>query len=119
MSVKRGDVILVNYPFASGTGSKVRPALVIQCDHNNGRLDNTIVAQITSRIRFARSEPTQLLIEATSPAGQQAGLLTDSAISCENLYTVRQDTIVRTIGSLPANVMLQVNDCLKASLDIA
>lgn len=118
MSVKRGDVILVNYPFASGTTSKVRPALVIQCDRNNQRLENTIVAQITSRIRFARSEPTQLLIESASAAGQQAGLLNDSALSCENLYTVRQDTIVRTIGSLPDALMGKVNECLKAALEI-
>jgi mRNA-degrading endonuclease toxin of MazEF toxin-antitoxin module len=46
MKSQRGDVVLVSYPFASGGGSKVRPALVIQCDRNNGRLDNTIVAQI-------------------------------------------------------------------------
>lgn len=93
MNVKRGDVVLVNYPFASGAGSKTRPALIVQCDVNNHRLDNTILAQITSRIRFAKSEPTQLLIQLSSPAGQMSGLLIDSAISCENLYTVRRNTI--------------------------
>lgn len=119
MKVQRGDVVLVNYPFAAGSGSKVRPALVVQCDQNNLRLDNTIVAQITSRTRLAQSEPTQLLIRVSSPAGQQAGLIADSAVSCENLYTVRQDTIVRHIGSLPADVLDQVDDCLKASLDLS
>ena len=86
MRVQRGDVILVNYPFASGSGSKVRPAVVVQCDRNNDRLDNTIIAQITSRTRHAKAERTQLLVEASSPTGQQAGLLIDSAVSCENLY---------------------------------
>jgi len=118
MKVDRGDVILVNYPFASGTGSKVRPAVVIQTDRNNARLDNTIIAQLTSRTRSARTEPTQLLIEAASAAGQQAGLLIDSALSCENLYTVRQDIIVRKIGTLPDSLMPQVAACLKASLDL-
>ena len=119
MRSQRGDVVLVSYPFASGGGSKVRPALVIQCDRNNGRLDNSIIARITSRIRYARSEPTQVLIPAASPAGQQAGLLNDSAISCENIYTVRQDAIVRKIGAMPAAVMADVNDAIKASLDVA
>jgi mRNA-degrading endonuclease toxin of MazEF toxin-antitoxin module len=118
MKVQRGDVVLVNYPFASGTGSKVRPALVVQCDRNNSRLDNTIVAQITSRIRYAQSEPTQVLVRAASTAGRHAGLIFDSAISCENLYTVRQDAISRRIGMLPSNVMASVQDALKASLDI-
>ena len=119
MNVQRGDVILVNYPFAGGMGSKVRPALVVQCDRNNARLDNTIVAQITTRIRFAKTEPTQLLIEASSPAGRQAGLLADSAVSCENLFTVRQDGVVRQIGTFPVDVMSQVDDCLKASLELS
>jgi mRNA-degrading endonuclease toxin of MazEF toxin-antitoxin module len=57
MSFNRGDTVLVNYPFAGGTGSKVRPALVVQCDRNNQRLHNTVIAQITSRIQHAQSEP--------------------------------------------------------------
>jgi mRNA interferase MazF len=119
MSVSRGDVVLVNYPFASGTGSKVRPAVVVQCDRNNGRLDNTIIAQITSRIRLAQTEPTQLLIEVASPDGKAAGLLNDSAVSCENLFTIRQDTFVRTIGQLSDDVMTRVDQCLKASLELS
>jgi mRNA-degrading endonuclease toxin of MazEF toxin-antitoxin module len=118
MKVERGDVILVSYPFAIATGSKVRPAVVIQSDRNNGRLDNTIIAQLTPRTRYAKTERTQLLIEAASPAGQQAGLLIDSALSCENLYTVRQDVIVRKIGTLPDSLMPQVAACLKASLEL-
>ena len=38
MKAQRGDVVLVNYPFADGVGSKVRPALIVQCDSNNRRL---------------------------------------------------------------------------------
>jgi mRNA-degrading endonuclease toxin of MazEF toxin-antitoxin module len=118
MKFDRGDVVLVNYPFAGGKGSKIRPAVVVQCNRNNARLDNTIIAQLTSRTRFARSEPTQILIEASSAAGQQAGLLIDSALTCENLYTVRQDVILRRIGTLPSSLMPQVVACLKASLDL-
>jgi mRNA interferase MazF len=119
MSFQRGDVVLVKYPFADGVGSKVRPAVVVQSDMNNARLDNTIVVQITSRTQFARTEPTQLLIELSTPAGQQSGLLSDSAVSCENLFTVRQDIVIRKIGSLPADLMRRVDACLKASLGIA
>jgi len=29
MNVQRGDVVLIDYPYAAGGGAKVRPALVV------------------------------------------------------------------------------------------
>ena len=44
----RGDIVLAELPYSDGSGSKKRPALVVQCDRNNRRLDNVILAMITS-----------------------------------------------------------------------
>jgi mRNA interferase MazF len=38
MNVQRSDVVLVDYPYAGGSGGKVRPALIIQNDRDNVRL---------------------------------------------------------------------------------
>ncbi len=48
MALQRGDVVLVQYPYSTGTGSKLRPALVVQPDHNNQRLSHVILAPITT-----------------------------------------------------------------------
>jgi mRNA interferase MazF len=48
--MNRGDVVLIDYPFSMGGGSKVRPALVVQADRNNLRLRETIVVVITSNL---------------------------------------------------------------------
>ena len=80
-------------------------------------MTNTILAAITTTTHRS-NEPTQLLIDVATPEGQQSGLLKDSIVSCENLATVEQSLIHRTIGSLPPSVMDQVNDCLKASLEL-
>jgi mRNA interferase MazF len=117
MSMKRGDVVLVHYPFSSGTGAKLRPALVVQNDRNNQRLTNVIVAAITSTTHRS-GEPTQFLIEVTSAAGTQSGLVKDSVVTCENLATVEQNRVSRVIGSLPDEAMTLINECLKASLEI-
>ena len=117
MSVGRGDIVLAWYPFASGEGGKRRPCLVVQNDADNVRLTNTIVVQITSNSRSAH-EPTHLLIEVGTPEGIQSGLLHDSLISGNNLATIEQTLIARTIGSLSAATMARVNDCLKAALDL-
>ena len=118
MKVRRGDVVLVDYPYSDRTGSKVRPCLVVQADRNNQRLDDTIVVTITSRTQHAATEPTQLLVDVSTPEGRQSGLLFTSAVQCENLLTVDGSYILRRIGSLPANVMLQVDNCLKSALEI-
>ena len=51
MNVRRGDIVLVDFPYSDHTGSKVRPALVGQADVWNQRLDDTILALITSSRR--------------------------------------------------------------------
>jgi mRNA interferase MazF len=117
MKCQRGDVVLLVMSFAQGGGSKIRPGLVVQSDHNNPRLTNTIVAAITRNISRVR-EPTQLFIDLGTPAGQQSGLLANSAVTCENLFTVGENFIHRAIGSLPPTAMRQVDDCLKAALGI-
>ena len=117
MNVQRGDVVLVDYPYASGTGAKVRPVLVIQNDRYNQRLLNTIVVQITSVTRRAL-EPTQLLIELATPAGRQSGLRQDSVVNCVNLLTLDKDRILRKLGSLPDSELQLVNNCLKTALEL-
>jgi mRNA interferase MazF len=118
MKVRRGEIVMVDFPFTDGTGSKVRPALVVQCDFNNGRLDDTIVVSITSRTARAAVERTQLLVDPAAASGRSSGLLFASAVQCENILTVDCASIRRRIGTLSAPVMLQIDECLKASLAI-
>lgn len=115
---QRGDIVLVHIPFVIGMGAKTRPALVIQCDRNNRRLLTTLVAAISSKTRLAATEPTQLLVDPTTPEGQSSGLLHASAVKCENLFTIAQAGIQRTIGHLSPALMLQLDDRLRAALEL-
>jgi mRNA interferase MazF len=117
--MNRGDIVLVPVPYSSGSGAKVRPVLVIQSDHNNQRLSDTIVAVITSNTSRSRAERTQLLIDLTTPEGQQSGLLQDSAVTCERIHTILQASVQRRIGSLPATTMSQIDNCIKAALGLS
>jgi mRNA-degrading endonuclease toxin of MazEF toxin-antitoxin module len=117
MNVRRGDVVLVLYPFASGCGASRRPALVVQNNRNNERLDKTIMAQITTTIRHV-NDPTQLLLPRDTPEGQQAGVLHDSVVSCNNLATVHEERCHRVIGHLPEAGRSRIDECLKAALGL-
>ena len=118
MAVSRGDVVLTHVRFSSGPGGKLRPALVVQSDRNNQRLQDTIIAVITRSTHRAQTEPTQLLIDITTAEGRQSGLLQTSAIKCEHLETVLQADVRRVVGHLSTAAMQKINDCLKAALDL-
>ena len=115
--MKRGDVVLLDYPYADGSGSKVRPVLIVQNDRDNQRLTNTIVALITKNVSRVH-EPTQLLIDMSTPEGQHSGLNQTSAVTSGNLFTVAQTKVHRVVGSLSPTMMTRVNVCLKAALDL-
>jgi mRNA interferase MazF len=120
MTVGRGDVVIVDWPLFRAPGkhpAKPRPALIVQNNTDNARLTNTIAAMITSVTRRSM-EPTQLLIEIATPDGLTTGLRQDSVVNCVNLLTVEQSRILHVIGSLSGALMRQINDCLKAALEL-
>ena len=107
MRVIRGDVVLAFVENVGAPGGKLRPAVVVQSDRNNARLNETIIAAITSNTSRVH-EPHQSLIDISTPDGAASGLLHDSAIRCERLHTIPQSDIRRTIGHLSAAVMLKL-----------
>jgi mRNA-degrading endonuclease toxin of MazEF toxin-antitoxin module len=115
---RRSDVVIARFPYAGGGGAKVRPAVVVQCDRLNGQIQNTLLAMITGNTSLVGVEPTQLLIDPTTPEGASSGLSYASAVKCENLATIPQTDIVDTIGHLSDVLKQRLNDCLKAALEL-
>ena len=118
MNVRRGDIVIVDFPYSDHTGSKIRPALVVQSDVWNQRIDDTILALITSSSQRRIGVPTQHFIDISTVAGQQTNLRFDSIVQCENLVTHDQRLILRIIGRLPDSTMQEIDACLKAALGI-
>jgi len=114
----RGDIVLVDYPFAEGVGSRVRPALIVQADDLNRTLQSTVLAMITSSQRRKVGHASQLLIDQAHSDFSQSGLRLDSIVQCNMLATLKQDLILRTIGALSAATMRDVDACLRAALGI-
>ena len=115
--MKRGDVVIVDFPFTSGSQSKVRPALVVQNDRENRRLSKTIVAMLTGNLTRA-AEPTHLLLNPATPDAASSGLHGPSLLSCVNLYTIDQSSVRRIIGELSGDAMRKVDVCLREALGL-
>jgi mRNA interferase MazF len=118
MMVQRGDVVMVDWIYSDRSGSKRRPALVVQADVYNQTLDDTILALVTSSSRRKVGARTQLDIDISSPDGKQTGLQFNSVVQCENLVTIDRQFILRIRGKFSQALMHQTDDCLKAALEL-
>lgn len=98
-------------------GGKNRPALIVQHDRDNQRLTNTVVAMISGNVRHA-GQSTQVLVDPTKPNGASSGLHGLSVVKCNNLLTIRQQDVQRIVGHLSDLLLRDVNDSLKAALDL-
>src|SRR5260370_25117709 len=115
--MNRGDVVIVQFQCQEKRGEKIRPAVVVQSDAENQRLANTILAMITGNLDDA-GQPTTVLVDPGTPDGAGSGLNGPSLVKCYNLATVRQRRVLQVIGHLSNAVMQQVNQALKAALEL-
>lgn len=116
--IRRGDVVVVDFPFTDAARSKVRPAVVVQNDRDNQRIRKTVIAMVTGNLR-RRGDPSHLYIDPSDPDGMSSGLSFPSLVSCNNLFTVEQDAIRQVIGHLSGPLLLQLDGCLKAALGLS
>ena len=70
--MNRGDVVLVPFPYQDRPGEKIRPAVVVQCDAENQRLANTILAMLTGNLDDT-GQPTTVLVDPQTAAGAGSG----------------------------------------------
>ena len=116
MSFQRGDVVIVDF-YPSDPRAKVRPALVVQNDRDNARMQRTIVVQITSNVRRFH-EDTQYLFDSAHPDWAISGLRFPSAVNAANLATVARQQVTHVIGGLSAATTRQIDACLRAALGL-
>jgi mRNA-degrading endonuclease toxin of MazEF toxin-antitoxin module len=116
MSCRRGDILLADIAYSDRSGAKRRPALVVSADANNAVLDDIILVAISSTSRSGAF--THVLVDPATPDGHGSGLLHPSFLQCENIFTLDQQFIVRDLGRLSFALMQQVNDCLRAALQL-
>jgi mRNA-degrading endonuclease toxin of MazEF toxin-antitoxin module len=112
--MNRGDVVLVDWEFSDRTGSKLRPAVVVQADFLNRLIDDTVLVQITgTKHGIAGTE-----IELDPVTETQSGLKQRCYAACANILTTDPTFIDQTIGILSHAAMRQIEACLKNVLEL-
>ncbi len=114
VAIKRGDIILCDFNPVIGTDqSGIRPAVIIQIDRANAASPHTIVAPLTSRIRKSLL-PSHVFV----PIGI-ANLTQDSVILCEQIRVIDKSRIIRVIGHLDREYIMQLNVALCTILGLS
>jgi len=107
VSIKRGDVFLVNFdPTIGSETRKTRPAVVVSNDINNAHSPVISISPISSKIDRVYS------FEVEIPAGT-GGLTTRSKIMINQTRAVDKLRLVKKTGNLSPEIMQSVNHALK------
>jgi mRNA interferase MazF len=113
MEIKRGEIYLIDLePVIGSEQGKTRPCLIIQNDIGNKYSPNTIISSITSKID--REYPFIIKIDKGT-----GGLLKESFVQLDQIRTISRKRIIKKMGVLPKNIMLQIDLALKNSLDLS
>ena len=110
---RRGDVVLVPFPFSEMHGAKRRPALVVSSDRYNSVSREVIIAQITSRVQAPPRPGDHKIGE-----WQNAGLLAPSLVRAR-LATLNSSLVARKLGKMPEPDMRAIGTRLADALDLA
>lgn len=113
MTLRRGEVVLVDWQFSDMTGRKLRPAVVVQADFLNALIADTVLVQITGTTRSAVTEAP--LDPAAEP---RSGLQHLSYAVCNNLLTRQQTLVYRRLGDLSAAAVRRIEDGIKTALGL-
>lgn len=101
--MKKGEIVLIPFPFTDLTGNKLRPALVLV----SGMTDVT-VAFITTQIRW--KEPHDVVLTPT----KENGLKQESLIRLAKLATIDSSLVDGILGELDKSDAQKINRQLVA-----
>jgi mRNA interferase MazF len=109
---KRGDIVLIPFPFSDQTTIKKRPAVIVTTNnYNNASLDIVIMA-IT-----IQTEQSFGIGECLIRNWREAGLLKPSSIK-PAIATVEQKLVLKNLGKLSPEDLLSMDNMLRELLDL-
>ncbi|MEN6350109.1 MAG: type II toxin-antitoxin system PemK/MazF family toxin [Syntrophomonas sp.] len=105
-SYKRGDVILIPFPFSDLSGSKKRPALVLAAINDWREL---VCMMLTSSLKGIKEVPISHL--------DDAGLPKPTVARVHRLFTIDQSIVLKKLGSLHPEDLKNIMDSLSSLLN--
>jgi mRNA interferase MazF len=107
--VNKWDIVILRYPFTDLTATKARPALVVSPDSQSSGEDAVFIA-ITGNT--ACKGTYDLIFPSSDPEYSISGLLSDSVIKVDKIFTLHKSLAAKKIGKLGSRLQLKVKSQL-------
>ena len=114
MSLQKGDIVLVPFPFTDLSTTKLRPAVVLWVDSSG--IDVTLCLISSQNVSSLSSE--EFVIEATDPSFTLTGLKVTSKVRVSRIVTVERNLITRKLGNLGTNLLQQLDQCRRKTFKL-
>ena len=112
MTFRRGDVVLVPFPFSDLSTTKVRPAVVVSGALYHATEPDLLLAALTSKVAAATGPLDYLLGD-----WRAAGLHYPSALK-PVLFTLDPARVIYRVGALTPADLTQVDQRLRRALEL-
>ena len=112
-NIKRGQIYYADLsPVIGSEQGGVRPVLIIQNDIGN-RYSPTIIAAIVTSRKTKANIPTHCWLNKG-----EGGLVCESMVELEQVRTIDKKRLKQLMGQLSNERMVEVDKCLKISLEL-
>jgi len=105
--VKKGDIVLIPFPFSDLTGNKLRPALVLISSKND-----VTVCFITTQFKCKNKFDIEIF-----PSSEN-GIKKESIIRLNKFATLDKKIVLGKIGVIDINSIKRINSNLKKILEL-
>lgn len=113
-SLKRGDIVLVSFPFTDLSSTKVRPAVVVSADPQQ---DDAVIAFISSVTENTRTH--DILLKDKDIDFAATGLKKTSVFKMDKLLTIASILILRRLGHVSLSLQRRLDNALKTALGLS
>ena len=113
MNIKRGDLFLAALdPVIGREISKTRPVVVVSNDIGNQYSGTVTIIPVTSK-NISKIYPFEIFLSQSN-----TGLVKDSKGKADQIRTLDKARLIKPIGHLDHDLMLQVDNAIKVHLDL-
>jgi len=113
--LRRGDIVLVPFPFTDLTVEKLRPAVIVSAEPQKVDI---VIAFISSMVPPGELPVGDFLLTPNHHGFSQTGLKRASVFKIKKLLTIERTKIIRRLGKLNPAIQKELDSRLKKVLGL-